>query len=613
MSPSQPGRRVVFALTTIVFCLFYPLGSSARAQTVPVLKANFHTLSIYWTRSASSQGVAVRYRPLGAAAWLKAQSLWRDDTSPLAQYRGQYRGSIVNLAPGTDYEVAYSLDGGGSWSTPLPVRTRSDMLPGTRVTLSGTLTQKLVISAGGTAASWRIYDGQNQTTIDPGHRDDCVQITASYVVLRNFRIEDCRYNGIVVEKPNVVIEGNTISDWGIQEVAADNPAPRIGSVSRKPLASADSTCIAGIDKADFGRVSDSGILVKTSGNTGIVIQRNVIRDPRYRSTRWVECPGWDNHPYGPRAINIVAGSTKPGIGNVIRYNHIYATNTTAGVVPLKNDANRFYDILGVNFGQDLDIYGNTIRNGTDDAIEADNAAINVRIWGNYVDYALNMVSLQLMVAGPAYVFRNVFDRGADIRTGNPGTYNVGVPGSTYGSAATLKLKQNNGGTTKAFLGPVYIYHNTSLRTGLDGFSSGLAISGNNVEKEPNNYYHVFSANNVYMTSTNYLTDTHPKNWVGYRFSDMYNRPNRVNSTYLLTDGLYATAIWKAGHGPSPTWAAAPATPTGRYQVVNAGDGVALANFNDPANRGRGAQQYRADQDVPMSFGPGASWAYRPSE
>jgi hypothetical protein len=41
--------------------------------------------------------------------------------------------------------------------------------------------------------------------------------------------------------------------------------------------------------------------------------------------------------------------------------------------------------------------------------------------------------------------------------------------------------------------------------------------------------------------------------------------------------------------------------------------VALANFNDPANRGRGAHQYRADQDAPMSFGPGANWSYRPSE
>ena len=114
--------------------------------------------------------------------------------------------------------------------------------------------------------------------------------------------------------------------------------------------------------------------------------------------------------------------------------------------PLKNDANRYYDVIGVSYSQDLDIYGNTIRNATDDVIEADNAAINVRIWGNYLDYALDMISLQLMQAGPVYVFRNVFDWAADIKDGNPGSYNVGVPGSTYGSASPMKLSQNNGGS-----------------------------------------------------------------------------------------------------------------------------------------------------------------------
>ena len=60
--------------------------------------------------------------------------------------------------------------------------------------------------------------------------------------------------------------------------------------------------------------------------------------------------------------------------------------------------------------------------------------------------ALDMISLQLMQAGPVYVFRNVFDRAADIKDGNPGSYNVGVPGSTYGSASPMKLSQNNGGS-----------------------------------------------------------------------------------------------------------------------------------------------------------------------
>jgi hypothetical protein len=41
-----------------------------------------------------------------------------------------------------------------------------------------------------------------------------------------------------------------------------------------------------------------------------------------------------------------------------------------------------------------------VLNGTDDAIKADNSAVNVRIWGNYIDYALTAISHQYMEAGP---------------------------------------------------------------------------------------------------------------------------------------------------------------------------------------------------------------------
>ena len=130
--------------------------------------------------------------------------------------------------------------------------------------------------------------------------------------------------------------------------------------------------------------------------------------------------------------------------------------------------------------------------------------------------------------------------------------------------------------------------------------------------EPYNFYNVYSVNNVFMTASIYISDKHPKDFVGYRFADMHNRPSNLNSTYTITDDLYATAVWKAGHGPTATWAPAPSRPTGLYQVVNAGTGVALPNFNDAASRGRGAHQYQAN-DAPMTFGTGANWTYRPSE
>lgn len=604
--PARAGGLLV-ALVTLS-CV-----QTSHAQSGPVLTANFHTIGLTWSRDRNPPGVAVRYRPAGGVSWRGTQKLWWDAISPIPAFARQYRGSIVNLSPNTTYEVGHSLDDGMTWSASQQIRTRSEQFSGTTVRYSGVRKQKLVISRGGTPSSWRIIDGRNIATIDVDHTDDCVQITASYVVLRNFTIQDCRFNAVVIEKPNVVIEGNTILDWGIQEIARDNPSPRKGNVSKKPLSDSASTCVSGVSKGDFGRVLDTGILVRGTGNDGIVIQRNTIRDPRYRSTRWVECPGYDNHPYGPRAIQILASDSNLGRGNVIRYNSIYATNTTAGAVTLSDDANRYYDILAVSYQQDLDIYGNIIRNGTDDAIEADNAAVNVRIWGNYIDSALTMISLQLMQAGPAYIFRNIFDRAADNNTGNPGNYHVGIETPHYTSDAPIKIKQNNGGTVSAWNGPAYVYHNTVMRAGNDGFSFGYDIRVESSRKEPNDFYNLISRNNVVMTAANYLYDTHPKNWSAYVFSDMYNRPLNVNASYTLTDALSATAIWKPGHGPSATWAPVPAVPTGRYQVANAGLGQPIPNFNDSLSRGRGAHQYRTDTDSPMTFGLAANWTYRAGE
>lgn len=612
----RPDRRrgwlpSVSALVVVWVALSWV--QTAHAQSRPSLTVNFHTIGLVWSRDPSPLGVAIRYRQVGTPSWLRAQDLWWDGISPLPAFIRQYRGSIVNLSPSTSYEVSHSLDGGATWSAGQQIRTRSEQFPGTTVRYSGTRKQKLLISRGGTPSNWRIIDGRNIALIDVDHADDCIQITASYVVLRNFTIQDCRFNAIVIEKPNVVIEGNTILDWGIQEIARDNPSPRMGSVSKKPLSDAASTCVSGVSKADFGRVLDTGILVRASGNDGIVIQRNVIRDPRYRSTRWVECPGYDNHPYGPRAIQILASSSNLGRGNVIRYNSIYATNTTSGAVTLSDDANRYYDIVAVNYQQDLDIYGNIIRNGTDDAIEADNAAVNVRIWGNYIDSSLTMVSLQLMQAGPAYIFRNIFDRAADNNIGNPGNYYVGIETPYYTSDSPIKIKQNNGGMASAWNGPAYVYHNTALRAANDGFNFGYDIRVESSRKEPNDFYNLISRNNVFMAAAHYLYDTHPKNWSGYVFSDMYNRPLNVNASYTLTDGLNAAAVWKAGHGPSAAWAPSPLVPTGRYQAVNAGQGQPIPNFNDADSRGRGAHQYRSDTDSPMTFGVTANWTYLPSE
>ena len=99
---------------------------------------------------------------------------------------------------------------------------------------------------------------------------------------------------------------------------------------------------------------------------------------------------------------------------MIRYNTIYARQRSGQRrdPALIVATNRYYDIIFDRSSQDVDIYSNIIRNATDDLIEADNYAVNVRIYGNYLDSCLTAISHQSMQAGPAYIFRNVFDRGA---------------------------------------------------------------------------------------------------------------------------------------------------------------------------------------------------------
>ena len=131
-----------------------------------------------------------------------------------------------------------------------------------------------------------------------------------------------------------------------------------------------------------------------------------FRRSRIRATRWNECASWDAHPQGPRAIYFATGTVNYGHGNVIRYTDIYATNTisSGGGVILSRAANRFHDIIGVGYQKDLDVYGNIIPNGVDDAVEADGTAVNVRIWGNYFDLSLSRQVIKEWIVRPVLYF-----------------------------------------------------------------------------------------------------------------------------------------------------------------------------------------------------------------
>lgn len=562
---------------------------------------SFHTMSLYYGAfPTGSDPVKIQYKKSGTATWQSAQDLFLDRTAPtsLARFRNQYRGSIVNLSPGTLYDLQYQK-GSGGWVAIPSVATRSEVFPGTTTTFSGVRTTKLVISQGGSPGNWRIYDGQN-STIDPNHADNCVEINASYVVLKNFIITDCKFQAIVTTKSHIVISNNDIYDWGEREFYY--PSTGKGFTGSHLLSAPANTCISGTDKRSLSRADDAAIRV-SGERQDIVIQHNKIHDPRYRSTRWGECTS-NTHPWGSRAIYAI--STKQ---LVIRYNTIYARNDRVnGATGLDRGTNRYYDTIYASSSQDVDIYGNIIRNATDDLLEADNYAVNVRIFGNYFDSALTMISHQSMQAGPSYLFRNVFDRGA----GANGADYVSIRTPATSSRA-LKLALDNGNAAAAmFSGPLYVFHNTMLRTDASGFDVAWGLLPGNSSKWRSNINNITSLNNVFMTRKYYVRDEQTaSSFVNYRFSDLHN--NGVYTKPVVNYGMtgscatggdcLGTATWLSGHGPTAGTAAA-WPPTGFYKLANANsDGAPIANFNGSGNLTRGAQGGVSA----MRFGPGTSW------
>ena len=85
----------------------------AAAQTALALDSSgvravptYESVGLYWSNaSANSDGCNVQYRKQGESSWHPALNLWFDSS------KGECRGSIVMLQPGTQYETVH--DGAG--------------------------------------------------------------------------------------------------------------------------------------------------------------------------------------------------------------------------------------------------------------------------------------------------------------------------------------------------------------------------------------------------------------------------------------------------------------------------------------------------------------------
>ena len=517
--------------------LFFQLGVSFASEAKAV--ATFHSMSLYWTpeSGAFDRDVLIKYKKTSESIWKEGLPMRYNPI--LGTDKAAYRGSVVNLTPGTSYDFKLELEG-TSESTSLTSTTWNEQFPiGSTINLIDSNT-KLRITKGGTSDAYKVYDGKG-STIDVKHKyNACIEIDASYVIVRRFILKGAGVgegswppigavtiaNGV----HDVVIEECDISDFGRK-----NPSPTFET---------------------HGYNMDSGITFYPSSSANIkriIIQRNKIHHPTYDCSNWYE-PEWPTHSDGPQGISM--WNTQGNI--VIRYNELYS-----------DKEHMFNDIIGGGDnssylgspGPDSDIYCNYISHTWDDAIEMEGGGQNVRCWNNYITQAMITIANAAVTIGPLYIWRNVTNKSEWWENGDRGSF----------------IKMGHAGDGSVMNGYTYIFNNTILQENNNGCATGIGGS-----PEPGELFgpgrivkHCISRNNILEVGRSNVV------------SISTNSQNIDNSyDYDLYDGIVPTNSEVNGINGTPTYVSDAGynatTKTGNFQlaVESAGydEGVIINNF-----------------------------------
>ena len=434
-----------FLLIIVTFISTLLFISSTTAETKPntdvTLVSTFHCISIYWSPLGgdSKRKVLVKYRPSGQKVWRIGLPL-RYNPINTPECKGNYRGSIVNLRPGTTYEIKLSLEGtakeakytGSTWDENHPVATTI------KVTDRNTT---LDINKSGKPGAYVLYDGTG-CTIDTNNKENiAITVNASYVILRGFTIKNIKKYGIRIFKgQHIIIEDCDISKWGSES------------------------------EQGWGKNGEASIYSNYKDLSSVVIQRCKIHHPSWNTNNWSQKHGKSKHPAGPQAIFF----RDPKGNNVIRYNECWS-----------DKEHYFNDVIGGGQngsyhgfpGSDSDIYGNYIANSWDDGIEAEGGGENVRIWNNYIEDVLIPIANAAVSIGPLYIWRNVSGR------------SYSPPASGWNNGPFVKM--GHAGGEQWMTGHMYIFNNTNFQKANDG-ASGLGGNKRYIKHctTRNNIFHV---------------------------------------------------------------------------------------------------------------------------
>src|SRR6185369_2541478 len=85
-------------------------GNTSKAPATSI--STFHCLSLYWSPEGGelSKKVLVKFREASQKTWREGYPM-RYNPVKTPECKGDYRGSLVNLTPGTAYEISLTLEG----------------------------------------------------------------------------------------------------------------------------------------------------------------------------------------------------------------------------------------------------------------------------------------------------------------------------------------------------------------------------------------------------------------------------------------------------------------------------------------------------------------------
>ena len=364
------STRVRFGVLVLLFAA--RAAHAADAVTPGAVTAPYPTLeniALEWALTGDDNANAtatVRFRKTGSGAYRDGLPLFR---VPAGESQGfswpnKLAGSLFGLEPGTDYDIELTLsdpDGGAATET-LHVSTRPvPVIPANAREIPvepASLAAALDAAAPGDVLV--LADGTYDALVVPNDGTEAAPLVLRAAHAGKAVIDgDVRIDG----RAHVFVEGLTVH-------------------GKFKFNDAESIVVRGCTI----ETADDGIVSYGDGVKNAVIANNVITG----STVWRESS------LGVDGDNIGEGVQITGPGNVIAYNRVSGFRDCLSLLEDDEAHEQVSD----------DFYGNDLSACADDAIEADFAMGNVRVYRNRIRDSFMGISSQPGLGGPTYFVRN---------------------------------------------------------------------------------------------------------------------------------------------------------------------------------------------------------------